>query len=129
MKTLLRSLSSVGALLLLASCGTIVEIDGVRMRCMNRDVSVVNAAGHLQVTRERVEVCPGYSVNLIFRNAVAMRAARTRQMGTGAPWLDVDNGSTNRIVITPPAGTQSGEYKYSLEVDDLGLLDPRIVVQ
>jgi hypothetical protein len=129
MKTLSTAMLSVGLTTLLAACGTIVEVDGVRMRCDDRDVSVVNVAGRLQVKKERVEVCPGYSVNLIFRNPVAMRAARTRQTGAGANWLDVDNGSTNRIVITPPAETPRGEYKYSLEVDNIGLLDPRIVVQ
>jgi hypothetical protein len=129
MKNPMPAMSLVGVSILLAGCGNIVEIDGVRMRCDDRDVSVVNVAGRLQVKKERVEVCPGYSVNLVFRNPVAMRAARTRQMGTGAAWLDVDNGSTNRIVITPPTGTPRGEYKYSLEVDDIGLLDPRIVVQ
>jgi hypothetical protein len=120
---------SVGVAVLLGGCGNLVEIDGVQMRCDDRDVNVVNAAGHLQVTRERVEVCRGYSVNLIFRNAVAMGAARSRQMGTGADWLDVDNRSAERIVIAVPESTAPGEYKYSLEVDGIGLLDPRIVVQ
>jgi hypothetical protein len=129
MKKLSVALLSLGLPTLLAGCGNFVEIDGVRMRCDDRDVNVVNAAGHLQVTRERIEVCRGYSVNLIFRNAVAMGAARTRQMGTGATWLDVENRDSTRIVITPPAATAPGEYKYSLEIDGIGLLDPRIVVQ
>lgn len=129
MKTLLPTISSVGVLALLAGCGTIEVFDGVRVRCMDRDVSVVNTAGRLQVKPERVQVCRGYAVNLVFRNPVAPNTARTRQMGAGADWLDVENGSGDRIVITPPTETARGEYKYSLEVDDIGLLDPRIVVQ
>jgi hypothetical protein len=129
MKKLSAAILSLGLPTLLAGCGNLVEIDGVRMRCGNRDVTVVNAAGHLQVTRERIEVCRGYSVNLILRNPVAAGTARTRQMGAGADWLDVDNRDPRTIVITPPAATAPGEYKYSLEVDGIGLLDPRIVVQ
>lgn len=128
MRNLLPATVSAGIAMLLGGCGTVVELDGVRMRCDDRNVNVINAAGHLQV-RERVEVCRGYSVNLIFRNTVAMGAGRSRQMGTGAAWLDVDNRSADRIVIAVPAATAPGEYKYSLEIDGIGLLDPRIVVQ
>jgi len=115
--------------IMLAGCGTLVELDGVQVRCNNRTVSVINAAGRLQVRPESVSVCRGFSVTLEFRNPVPARSARTTQSATGAPWLDAENSSTDAIVLTVLSTTTPMEYKYSLEIDGLGLLDPRIVVQ
>jgi hypothetical protein len=115
----------------LAACGTLVEFaDGVRVRCQDEDVSVISVPGRLKVSPERVEVCRGYSLTLNFRNLTAVGTARTRQTGgSGNPWIDVDNTSTDRIVLEVPADATPGERKYTFEVDGVGLLDPRIVVQ
>jgi hypothetical protein len=113
----------------LAACGELVEIDGVRLRCGDKSATVTSNPAHLQVNPESVAVCRGYSLTLRFRGPTAVGSARTRPAGGGNPWLEVENTSTDRIVIEVPGDAATGERKYTLEVDGIGLLDPRIVVQ
>jgi hypothetical protein len=135
-KPLLAALSITA---ILAGCGTIEVLDGVRVRCKNERVNVINVSGGLKVRPERVEVCRGYSVALVFRNSVSPGQAHTRPPAVtreretrepaAPPWLTVDNTSSDRLVVNVPREATPMEYKYTLEIDGLGLLDPRIVVQ
>lgn len=129
--------SAVFALVvMLTGCGTVKVLDGVEVRCSDKNVTVVNAAGRLQVSKDVVEVCRGNSVVLKFRNSAARNTVHTRQppgAPTPAPWLNVDNTDTEQLTIMVPPETtpaRSGDgYKYTLQIDGLGTLDPRIVVQ
>ncbi|HEY5567956.1 MAG TPA: hypothetical protein VIM81_12040 [Gammaproteobacteria bacterium] len=130
--------AALSATAIFAGCGTIEELDGVRVRCENERVKVINVSGGLKVRPERVEVCRGYSVALVFRNSVPpgqahMRPPETSERETrepaAPPWLSVDNTSPDRMVVSVPPEATPMEYKYTIEIDGLGLLDPRIVVQ
>ncbi|HEX6997676.1 MAG TPA: hypothetical protein VF322_06000 [Gammaproteobacteria bacterium] len=112
----------------LAACGTVVERDGMRMRCRDKTVNVINVPGRLQVKPDPVTVCRGYAVTWSFRNPVAGQAARVTGK-TGAEWLGQTNERPESMSISVPDGIRPMQYEYLLEIDGLGALDPRIVVQ
>jgi hypothetical protein len=114
----------------IAACGTLVEFDGVKVRCGPEQATVVSNPAHLRVNPAEVHVCPGYTLTLNLRGP-GPGMARTRQDQVNGPngWLDGDNSANaSRIVITVPSGQAFGTYKYTFEADGIGLLDPRIVV-
>ncbi|OGT73523.1 MAG: hypothetical protein A3I78_05415 [Gammaproteobacteria bacterium RIFCSPLOWO2_02_FULL_56_15] len=95
-------------------------------------VNVISFRGHLEVQPERVEVCPDSTVTLRFRNGVPPGSARTKQVGTGASWLNVETTDKvpDLIVLEVPKEARRGtEFKYVLEVDEIGMLDPVIVIR
>jgi hypothetical protein len=130
--TMKKSLTSMtlGVCLWLAACGTLVELeDGTRLRCDHEQATVVSNPAHLRVNPESIRVCPGYTLTLKLRGPGA-GMARTRQVPPDGDndWLDEVNTTADRIVITVPMDEPDDTYKYTFEVDGIGLLDPRIVV-
>jgi hypothetical protein len=125
--------SLVGIAATVAGCGgTIKVLDGMEVRCSDKSVSVINEDGRLEARPNSVKVCRGNAVVLTFRNGVPTGHAHTRKARpatTTEMWLDVDNTSMDGITIMVPDATTPMEYKYSLAIDGLGTLDPRIVVQ
>jgi hypothetical protein len=123
--------ATLSASVWIAACGTLEEFeDGTVLRCDHEQATVVSNPAHLRVNPESIRVCRGYTLTLKLRGPGAS-TARTRQETAGGPntWLDRENTSADEIVITVPAtGVAAGTYKYTFEVDDIGLLDPRIVV-
>ena len=101
------------------------------MRCSDQTVTIHNSDGLLKASPNRVQVCRGNSVALKFSNRVDVGKARTKHQSSTptATWLDVVSTSPDGIMISVPDSTTPMEYKYSLEIDGIGLLDPRIVVQ
>jgi hypothetical protein len=56
--------------------------------------------------------------------------AHTKQSGSGNRWLNKSNTGPDEIVLMPPDDVElNTEHKYSIEVEGVGTLDPRIVVQ
>lgn len=103
------------------------------LACRNRTVTLNHASDSIRVNPPHVDVCGGYTVTINVVPRVPSGTARSRQAATGNPqpaeWLD--RAATNgRIVIeVPREGLTVGErYKYALEIDGVGALDPTIAI-
>ena len=123
------ALAGVSFAFVLTGCGTVKVSDGVTVRCRDRHANINHASAHLDVRPETIELCTGFTLTLELHPPLASGSARTKQEpGSGNDWLDQQN-SGESIVLTPPNGTPTGTFKYTVEVDGVGVLDPRIVVQ
>jgi hypothetical protein len=122
------TISTVLTAMALTGCGTPEVRDTGRIFCRNRTVNVVNAEGELRVNPELVRVCQGYMVSLQFSNTAPPANVSTRVAGGSAPWLDKDSTTADGIQITAD-GAIGSEHKYSLTVEGIGMLDPRVVIQ
>ncbi|HEY8519279.1 MAG TPA: hypothetical protein VIN61_04305 [Gammaproteobacteria bacterium] len=126
MRTVASVLAAASISAALAACGTVVERDGMRFRCRDRTVNVINAPSRLQVKPDPVTVCRGYAVTWSFRNPVTSASVTGKR---GAEWLGQKNERPESMSITVPDGIAPMQYEYLLEIEGLGTLDPRIVVQ
>jgi hypothetical protein len=122
------ALAGVSFAFVLTGCGTLKESDGQTVRCRDRHANINHQSGRLEVRPETIELCTGFTLTLELHPPVATGSARTKQSGSGNNWLDRQNTDA-LIVLTPPNGTSTGPIKYTVEVDGVGVLDPRIVVQ
>lgn len=100
--------------------------------CRDRRVTVNHAAGFLVAHPEYIEMCSGQSFTIHVVPPVDEGKARTTP-GKGTPddanWLNSNNEKErNKIVIDIPKGTPYDEYKYSITIDGVGTLDPRVRV-
>jgi len=103
----------------------------VSVRCSDKEVKVINPAGRLEVRPESVKVCRGNSVVFTFSPKEPSKRANTKDSSgstTGA-WLTANGTTADGITIAVRPEVMPMEYKYTLEIEGLGLLDPRIVVQ
>lgn len=102
------------------------------LKCRDRLVTVNHAAGYLSAHPEYIDMCAGQRITINVAPPVDQGAARTAPAGKGNPedanWLSSRNGNENRIVIDIPNGTAYGTYKYSITIDGVGTLDPRVRV-
>lgn len=136
------ALAGVSATLVLAGCGTVLELAQVPAECADTTTNTVTTItvkygpGLLGTDKECAKVKPGDSVKFVFSPMPSARGtAHTKFPGLGHGWLDhSDDDSPGTIMMTAPkdAGGDHGEaksYKYEIRVDKVGRLDPRIVVQ
>lgn len=127
----------VGTLSLVTACAA-----GLGTReCPERDtVKVTSKRGELTARPECITVERGSSFTLQLRDRPAAGRARTRpdtDKNPGAGWLQRANDEGRDIVISVPPGEPAAElcddtgcyYKYEIEVDDVGTLDPRVRVR
>lgn len=98
-------------------------------------VTVVNTPGDIQVSHDCVKVRVGQSFTLQLQPPREPRKARTRPApdeNAGEDWLMEENyPDGERIVITAPMTLPACEAegcKYEIEIDDVGVLDPRVRV-
>lgn len=114
----------------LSACTTVKVLGGVEVRCPLKPNSKITAdEGQLVVRDKMVPVCRTDSVRLTFKEPMpAMNRARTLPKDPANGWLGaIYDGQA--ITITVPLNTPPGEYGYIIEVDGIGRLDPRFVVQ
>lgn len=103
--------------------------------CGNKTVTVNHAAAYLKASPEHVrKICPGNTLTVTLVPPVDRAgAARTDPMGKNkedARWLEGRNSELDRIVLTVPGEKEAieGEFKYSISIDGIGVLDPRVTV-
>jgi hypothetical protein len=117
----------------LAACSNVKEIAGEKVNCPWKPSSKIKAdEGELVIDDKKIPVCRTDSVVLTFKNPQP-RASTARTLpkmpnGAATRWLE-NTYDGNAITITVPEGTAKGEYGYIIEVDGIGKLDPRLVVQ
>jgi len=93
-------------------------------------VRVNHARGSLVATPEIITVDKGCWVRVQIVPPVDPGTAHTKQSGWGNRWLNGTNTARGEIVLVPSDDVELNiEHKYSIEVEDVGTLDPRIVVQ
>lgn len=103
-------------------------------------VRVTSKRGELAARPECITVARGSSFTLQLRDRPAAGMARTRpdsETNPGAGWLQRANEEGRDIVISVPAGAPAADlcddtgcyYKYEIEVDGVGVLDPRVRVR
>lgn len=101
------------------------------LKCRDRLVTVNHAAGFLTAHPEYIEMCAGQRLTINVAPPVDKGAARTApaKSNPDATWLDSRKGAEedeDKIVIDIPEGTKYDEYKYSITIDGVGTLDPRV---
>lgn len=99
--------------------------------CRDQEVTVNHEAAYLSARPEHVmDICPGNTLTLKLMpplEAGAARSAPARENPDDAAWLSGSNRERDRIVLTVADGAE-GTYKYSITVDGIGMLDPRVTV-
>jgi hypothetical protein len=112
-----------------AGCGTVEFYNGERVRCGDRTVTVNHASAYLRASPPEVPICRGYAVLVESRPEVGTAQMRTRedrgQNPEPATWLNGQSDANGNIRLEVPANAASGVYKYDIEVDGVGTLDPR----
>lgn len=116
-----------GALAVLAGCAGL----GAR-GCGDREVTVNHKAAYLSARPEEVRnICRGdtLTVRLVPPvDAGAARAAPSRE-NPEAAWLSGSNRERDSIVLVVDPKAEKGKtYKYSIEIEGVGMLDPRVTV-
>jgi hypothetical protein len=102
--------------------------------CRDKVATVNQARGSINVPPRdfEVEVKAGCALRLNIRPSVDPKAARTKEERAKnehpAPWLNEATQDGAFILIHVPEGTPAGPYKYSIYIDDVGMLDPVIRV-
>ena len=109
--------------------------EGADVACGDKQVTVNHAAASLEARPEHVRrICPGDTLTLKLEPPVDRAgAARTEPTGENkedAAWLEGRNSELDRIVLTVPDEKEAkeGEFKYSISIDGVGVLDPRVTV-
>jgi hypothetical protein len=112
-----------------AGCGTVEFHNGERVRCSHRTVTVNHEAAYLRASPEIVDVCRGYTLSVRSVPPVGPEQLRTREDRGRNPepaeWLDGESDTNGNIRLEVPANAASGVYKYDIEVQGVGRLDPR----
>ncbi len=101
--------------------------------CRDRTVRLRHVAGFLAANPEYIEICREQVLTVQIVPPAGMGRARTAggmgSSGAAAAWLNQSgNTAGNRILITVPEMAALDEYKYSITVDGVGTLDPRLRV-
>ncbi len=113
----------------LAGCAAPDTPGDHEVACRDRTVTVHHAPGYLAAHPEHLEICAGRTVVVSLEPPVEAGAARTEPAGERRPpWLGNANRTRDRIEIRVPADADYGTYKYSIAIDDVGTLDPRLTV-
>jgi hypothetical protein len=119
----------------LTACTTVKILDGMEVHCPRSPAGKITAKdGELSVNDNMIKICRGDSVQFTFKDpAPAANAARTLPKNAANGWLmAIYDGET--ITINVPGNIMPTEpngpgYGYIIEVDGIGRLDPRLVVQ
>ena len=115
----------------LAACAPREVIDP-EVACRNRILTLNHASDSIRISQGYVGMCGGYTLTVRIEPRVGPRSARSRTAPEGNPdptaWLNATSTDGQAIVISVPAETfTAGDtFKYALEVDGVGLLDPTI---
>lgn len=134
------AVSSLGVLVLTA-CASVeergnAEYEAQDLQCPRPNgpvmlrVPVIATDSHLMVP-PRIHVCAGDSVILNWMEHHQAGSVMTTPVNANDnTWLHVSNDSETELpAITPPVGTPTGDHKFMFEVQGVGRLDPRFVVQ
>jgi hypothetical protein len=112
-----------------AANGTVKSNDDPELTCQDRRVTVNHAPAFLVAYPEYLVACAGQKivVNVIpsVRPGSATTAPADRSPGP-SDWLRSENLKGGQTVIQIPEGTAAGEYKYSITIEGVGTLDPRV---
>lgn len=103
---------------------TTLDLD---VACRDRTVSVNHATDRIVVTPGTIDVCSGYTVTFKIEPPVNVGSARTKDNtvnSPSAPWLNAGNVETDAITVKVPPETELKTYKYDIEIDGVGSLDP-----
>lgn len=101
--------------------------------CRDRQITLNYAADRVVISHPTIDVCSGYTVTINIVPKAERGSARTKDHPSNAPrasWLNGSNDpDDDKIVIAVPKGAlpkgQSEQlYKYDIEVDGAGSLDP-----
>lgn len=95
-------------------------------RCGAPPITVVHARGYLALNPETVDPCRGDRLTINLAPPVAPGSARTAPAEGGPQWLRRENKTRGTIYIDVPKDTKPGVYKYSITIDGVGMLDPRV---
>jgi hypothetical protein len=125
------------SLLLLAGCVSLPKSASSPPGCTATNTIMVDQApGRLVATPECLDIPENTLVTVVFSSPAPARGdARIKSRGNG--WLNKKNDGADpaRIELRPPPGSGGGggenrqPYKYEIEIENVGTLDPRIVVQ
>lgn len=97
--------------------------------CRDRLVTVNHAAGYLTAHPEHLEMCAGRSIVIAIAPPVEAGSARTAPGDEKQPdWLRATSGGRGNIEVRVPEDAVYGTYKYSITIDGVGTLDPRVTV-
>jgi hypothetical protein len=112
-----------------AANGYVSGADDPELVCQDRQVTVNHAPAFLVAYPEYLVVCPGQQIVVNIVPAVPSGSAATApaEKNPGlSGWLQSENREGGRIVLQIPEGTVAGEYKYSITIEGVGTLDPRV---
>jgi hypothetical protein len=130
-----KTLAALSLTLLLAGCGHAVRMAALPPGCISTDsITLQHGEGRLVLDAECIGVSPGETVTLTLDPPPTQAGvARTKFRGIGNRWLDRSNESSSlgaiRVVVPREDSKSNKEYKYEIHVRDVGVLDPRIVIQ
>lgn len=128
-------LAGLSLTFLLAGCANEVRLTATDdPMCPRVDVLELEYGdARLLLDRECIEVSGGTTVMLnLPAGAREAGKVRTKFRGIGNKWLDKSNSAGSDVItLTTPADgdTDKDQFKFEIHVKDIGLLDPRIVVQ
>lgn len=115
-----------GSVALLAGCAQMAARD------CNDTVTVNYRAANLRASPELAEVCPGGTLTVRLRPPAAAGRAHTAPgpENPGANWLAGRTSKGDRIdLVLDENEVEVGEtYKYSITIEGIGTLDPRVRV-
>lgn len=96
--------------------------------CVDRTVTVNQAAGSLKAEPERIDICSGNTLTIRIVPPVDIGKARSIDDPANpiaAPWITKTNWASDKITILVPEGTTVTTYKYLIKIEGVGTLDPR----
>jgi hypothetical protein len=115
----------------LTGCGGARELTTLPPNCPNATALALEyGPGRIVLNAECITVNEGTTVRMTISPAEAGKV-RTKNRGNG--WLNRRNDQTPREIQFPVPRKHPGnvfeEYKFEIHVEDVGMLDPRIVIQ
>jgi hypothetical protein len=124
------TLAAASLMFVLASC-TAPRVAEEAVTCTPPAVVRLNhARGSLVANPETITVDRGCWVRVQIVPPVDPDTVHTKQSGFGNRWLNKSNTARDEIVLIPPDDVElNTPHKYSIEVEGVGTLDPRIVVE
>ena len=102
--------------------------------CTDEHVHVVHASASMTVTPPFIVICEGkvLTLNMIPPNKLGLGTvvSAPKPSNPDEHWLDGANTpNPNQIVLPVPAGKAGSTYEYSVTIEDLGKIDPRVRVK
>jgi hypothetical protein len=117
----------IGLLVFLASCDQFG-----RGACGNRHVTANHNAKKIVPRPEHVSMCRGDILTIGFKPEVAQgtgHAAPDPEKNPEATWLSGSNEESNDIILIVGEDAKLDyPYKYSITIDGVGTVDPRVTV-